>query len=34
MGEELKHYVKPAEEHVSLGRTLRGVLFAVPAAAE
>jgi len=33
MGEELKHYVKPAEEHVSLGRTLRGVLFAVPAAA-
>ena len=33
MGEELKHYAKPAEEHVSLGRTLRGVLFAVPAAA-
>lgn len=33
MGEELKHYVKPAEGHVSLGRTLRGVLFAVPAAA-
>ena len=33
MGEELKHYVKPVGEHVSLGRTLRGVLFAVPAAA-
>ena len=33
MGEEVKHYAKPAEEHVSLGRTLRGVLFAVPAAA-
>jgi regulator of protease activity HflC (stomatin/prohibitin superfamily) len=33
MGEELKHYVKPAGEHVSLGRTLRGVLFAVPAVA-
>jgi regulator of protease activity HflC (stomatin/prohibitin superfamily) len=33
MGEELKHYVKPAEGHISLGRTLRGVLFAVPAAA-
>ena len=33
MGEELKHYARPAGEHVSLGRTLRGVLFAVPAAA-
>ncbi len=33
MGEELKHYVKPTEGHVSLGRKLRGVLFAVPAAA-
>jgi regulator of protease activity HflC (stomatin/prohibitin superfamily) len=32
MAEELKQYVKPAEGHVSLGRTLRGVLFAVPAA--
>lgn len=32
MGEELKHYVKPAGEHVSLGSTLRGVIFILPSA--
>ena len=32
MSEELKHYVKPAGDHVALGSTLRGVLFVLPAA--
>ena len=33
MGEDVKQYAKPAGDHVSLGSTLRGVLFVIPAAA-
>jgi regulator of protease activity HflC (stomatin/prohibitin superfamily) len=32
MSEELKQYAKPVGDHVSLGSTLRSVLFVVPAA--
>ncbi|MDP3480966.1 MAG: SPFH domain-containing protein [Desulfoprunum sp.] len=32
MNEDIKQYSKPAEEHVSLGSTLRGVLFVLPCA--
>ncbi|MFH0781860.1 MAG: SPFH domain-containing protein [Pseudomonadota bacterium] len=32
LNEDYKQYTKPSEEHVSLGRTLRGVLFVVPCA--
>jgi regulator of protease activity HflC (stomatin/prohibitin superfamily) len=32
LNEDFKQYTKPSEEHVSLGRTLRGVLFVVPCA--
>ena len=29
---DMKQYAKPAGEHVSLGSTLRGVIFVIPAA--
>lgn len=32
LNEEIKQYAKPVEQHVSLGRTLRSVLFIVPCA--
>jgi hypothetical protein len=32
LNEDYRQYAKPAEEHVSLGRTLRGVLFVIPCA--
>jgi hypothetical protein len=32
LNEDHKQYAKPAEEHISLGRTLRGVLFIMPCA--
>ena len=32
MSEEVKQYAQPAREHVSLGSTLRGVLFVIPTA--
>jgi regulator of protease activity HflC (stomatin/prohibitin superfamily) len=32
LSEDYKQYAKPAEEHISLGRNLRGVLFVVPCA--
>ena len=32
MSEDVKQYAKPAGEHVSLGSTLRGVIFVVPTA--
>ncbi len=32
MNEAIKQYANPAEEHVSLGRTLRAVLFGIPCA--
>ncbi|WP_051284464.1 slipin family protein [Desulforegula conservatrix] len=33
MNTDTKQYAKPAEEHVSLGRTLRGVIFVIPSVA-
>lgn len=33
MSEEIRQFAKPAGEHVSLGTTLRGVLFVIPSAA-
>lgn len=32
MSEDIKQYAKPAGEHVSLGSTLRGVIFIIPTA--
>jgi regulator of protease activity HflC (stomatin/prohibitin superfamily) len=32
MSEDMKQYAKPAGEHVSLGSTLRGVMFVIPTA--
>ncbi|MBK8536885.1 MAG: hypothetical protein IPL59_18385 [Candidatus Competibacteraceae bacterium] len=32
MSEDLKQFARPIGEHVSLGRTLRGVIFVVPIA--
>ncbi len=32
MSEEMRQYAKPAGEHVSLGSTLRGVVFVIPTA--
>jgi len=32
MIDNLKQFAKPAGEHVSLGRTLRGVIFVIPTA--
>ncbi len=32
LNEAIKQYAKPAEEHVSLGRTMRAVLFVIPCA--